>query len=93
MYLKTVSVEVFADVARSWLQKLLFQMFCEQDHMRAACNVCLVLQVMSSILPCVRELSTDASQYVRSALAGVVMELAPMLGKASELECSAISMM
>lgn len=39
------------------------------------------LQVVGSILPCVRELASDASQYVRSALAGVVMELAPMLGK------------
>ena len=41
-------------------------------------------QVVGSVLPCVRELATDGSQYVRSALAGVVMELAPMLGKVRE---------
>jgi serine/threonine-protein phosphatase 2A regulatory subunit A len=38
------------------------------------------------MLPCVRELSTDSSQYVRSALAGVVMELAPILGKDNTIE-------
>ena len=31
--------------------------------------------------PCVKELANDSSQFVRAALAGVVMELAPQLGK------------
>lgn len=38
-------------------------------------------QIVTSIIPCVRELSMDSSQYVRAALAGVVMEMAPVLGK------------
>jgi serine/threonine-protein phosphatase 2A regulatory subunit A len=38
-------------------------------------------QLVPSILPCVTELSMDSSQFVRTALAGVVMELAPLLGK------------
>ena len=44
------------------------------------------LQVVRDILPCVKELAADSSQYVRSALASVVMELAPILGKASTIE-------
>ncbi|KAJ0727226.1 putative armadillo-like helical protein [Helianthus annuus] len=33
------------------------------------------------ILPCVKELSSDSSQHVRSALASVIMGMAPVLGK------------
>ena len=44
------------------------------------------VQVVSAILPCVKELAADSSQYVRSALASVVMELAPVLGKAATIE-------
>lgn len=33
------------------------------------------------VAPCVKELANDTSQFVRAALAGVVMELAPQLGK------------
>lgn len=43
-------------------------------------------QVVSTILPCVKELAADSSQYVRSALASVVMELAPVLGKSATIE-------
>ncbi len=38
------------------------------------------------MLPCVKDLAADGSQYVRTALAGVVMELAPALGKAATIE-------
>lgn len=38
-------------------------------------------QIVPTILPCVSELAQDSSQYVRAALAAVVMELAPVLGK------------
>lgn len=38
------------------------------------------------MLPCVKELSNDGSQYVRAALAGVLMELAPLLGKTATIE-------
>lgn len=38
------------------------------------------------MLPCVKELSADSSQYVRSALASVVMELAPVLGKQATID-------
>lgn len=44
------------------------------------------MQVVREILPCVKELAADSSQYVRSALASVVMELAPVLGKAATIE-------
>jgi serine/threonine-protein phosphatase 2A regulatory subunit A len=40
-----------------------------------------VPQIVPNILPCVTELSMDSSQFVRAALASVVMELAPILGK------------
>lgn len=42
--------------------------------------------MVAHILPCVKELAADSSQYVRSALAGVVMELAPVLGKSATIE-------
>ena len=38
------------------------------------------------MLPCVKDLAADGSQYVRTALAGVVMEMAPALGKAATIE-------
>jgi serine/threonine-protein phosphatase 2A regulatory subunit A len=48
----------------------------------SALSACLTSQqIVLHIVPCVRELSIDNSQYVRAALASVVMELAPMLGK------------
>ena len=41
---------------------------------------------MSMVMPIVQELAGDSSHYVRSSLAGVVLELAPKLGKISTLE-------
>jgi hypothetical protein len=38
------------------------------------------------VAPCVKELANDSSQFVRAALAGVVMELAPQLGKQPTIE-------
>lgn len=46
----------------------------------------LNLQAIAHVIPCVRELSLDSSQYVRAALAGVVMELAPLLGKQATID-------
>ena len=37
--------------------------------------------VTQQILPCAKTLAQDSSQYVRSAVAGSVMELAPIVGK------------
>lgn len=37
--------------------------------------------IMTNILPCVKDLVTDSNQHVKSALASVVMGLAPILGK------------
>lgn len=37
--------------------------------------------IMNNILPCVKELVTDSNQHVKSALAGVIMGLSPILGK------------
>lgn len=38
------------------------------------------------LLPCIKVLAADSSQYVRSALAAVVMEMAPALGKPATIE-------
>ena len=38
------------------------------------------------VLPCVKVLAADSSQYVRSALAAVVMEMAAALGKSATIE-------
>ena len=37
--------------------------------------------IMNHILPCVKELVSDANQHVKSALASVIMGLSPILGK------------
>ena len=37
--------------------------------------------IMTNILPCVKELVSDANQHVKSALASVIMGLSPILGK------------
>ncbi len=37
--------------------------------------------IMSQILPCVKEMVGDMNQHVKSALASVIMGLAPILGK------------
>lgn len=47
----------------------------------AFCKCLTPLQIVQHVIPCVRELSMDSSQYVRAALASVVMELAPVMGK------------
>ena len=36
---------------------------------------------MSQILPCVKDMVGDMNQHVKSALASVIMGLAPILGK------------
>lgn len=42
--------------------------------------------MIKDILPCIKELAADTSQYVRTVLASVAMELAPVLGKQSTIE-------
>lgn len=42
--------------------------------------------VLSQVIPCVEELAGDASQHVRSSLAGVIMALAPVVGRDSTVE-------
>jgi len=37
--------------------------------------------IMTSVLPCLKELVSDANTHVKSALASVVMGLSPILGK------------
>ena len=44
------------------------------------------MQILKDILPCIKDLATDSALYVRSALAGMVMELAPTLGKQATIE-------
>ena len=49
-------------------------------------NVACGAQVVKLVLPCIKVLAADSSQYVRCALAGVVMEMAPALGKPLTIE-------
>ncbi len=42
--------------------------------------------IMNQILPCVKELVSDANQHVKSALAAVIMGLSPILGKDNTIE-------
>lgn len=42
--------------------------------------------MVKEILPSVKELAADTSQYVRSVLASVAMQLAPVLGKQATIE-------
>jgi len=42
--------------------------------------------IMNQILPCVKELVSDANQHVKSALAAVIMGLSPILGKENTIE-------
>lgn len=37
--------------------------------------------IMAQILPCVKDMVGDMNQHVKSALASVIMGLAPLLGK------------
>ncbi|KAK2084903.1 hypothetical protein P7K49_036203 [Saguinus oedipus] len=55
--------------------------FCE--NLSADCweNV-----IISQILPCIKELVSDANQHVKSALASVIMGLSPILGKDNTIE-------
>lgn len=41
---------------------------------------------MNNILPSVKELVSDANQHVKTALAGVIMGLSPLLGKEPTIE-------
>ncbi|KAM0821336.1 hypothetical protein ACQ4PT_072307 [Festuca glaucescens] len=45
------------------------------------CRILRPQVAIQHILPCVKELSSDSSQHVRSALASVIMGMAPVLGK------------
>uniref|UniRef100_A0A6N2MY84 Phosphatase PP2A regulatory subunit A/Splicing factor 3B subunit 1-like HEAT repeat domain-containing protein n=1 Tax=Salix viminalis TaxID=40686 RepID=A0A6N2MY84_SALVM len=45
------------------------------------CRILSPEHAIQHILPCVKELSSDSSQHVRSALASVIMGMAPVLGK------------
>jgi len=42
--------------------------------------------LMAEVLPAVKELAADVNQHVKSALAGVIMGLAPLLGKDNTIE-------
>ena len=65
---------------------------CEAEVRAAAAHkmkeFCLALDksiqeevIMTHLLPCVKELVTDANQHVKSAMASVIMGLSPILGK------------
>lgn len=50
------------------------------------CTFVLWIVLLHQVVPRVKELANDSSQFVRAALAGVVMELAPQLGKQPTIE-------
>jgi hypothetical protein len=50
------------------------------------CVALLFVTCTAQVVPRVKELANDSSQFVRAALAGVVMELAPQLGKQPTIE-------
>ena len=41
---------------------------------------------MTQILPCIKELVSDANQHVKSALVSVIVGLSPILGKDNTIE-------
>ncbi|WAR05502.1 2AAA-like protein [Mya arenaria] len=47
---------------------------------------CRETVIMTNILPCVKDLVSDANQHVKSALASVIMGLSPILGKENTIE-------
>ncbi|XP_014816986.1 PREDICTED: serine/threonine-protein phosphatase 2A 65 kDa regulatory subunit A alpha isoform, partial [Calidris pugnax] len=47
---------------------------------------CREAVIMGQILPCIKELVSDANQHVKSALASVIMGLSPILGKDNTVE-------
>ncbi|XP_052246488.1 serine/threonine-protein phosphatase 2A 65 kDa regulatory subunit A alpha isoform-like isoform X1 [Dreissena polymorpha] len=47
---------------------------------------CRETVIMTNILPCVKDLVSDANQHVKSALASVIMGLSPILGKDNTIE-------
>ena len=70
---------------------------CEAEVRAAAAHkmkdFCLALDkpiqeevIMTHLLPCVKELVTDANQHVKSAMASVIMGLSPILGKNNTIE-------
>jgi serine/threonine-protein phosphatase 2A regulatory subunit A len=42
--------------------------------------------IMTQILPCIKELVSDANQHVKSALVSVIVGLSPILGKDNTIE-------
>lgn len=59
-----------------WIKKKIFKEFCEKLPPQGREQL-----VMTHIMPCVKELVNDPNQHVKTALAGVIMSLAPILGK------------
>lgn len=55
-------------------------------HFSFRCTPVLWIVLLHQVVPRVKELANDSSQFVRAALAGVVMELAPQLGKQPTIE-------
>ena len=37
--------------------------------------------ILTQIMPCIQQLTNDANQHVKSALASVIMGLSPIVGK------------
>lgn len=56
------------------------------DMLVFSCPCRPVHPTLLQVVPRVKELANDSSQFVRAALAGVVMELAPQLGKQPTIE-------
>lgn len=60
---------------------IIFCSFCSLDFCQNLSPDVRESVIMTNILPCVKDLVSDANQHVKSALASVIMGLSPILGK------------
>lgn len=74
---------MFGCICRRGLQQQLDLCY---DMLVPSCPCLPVHPTLLQVVPRVKELANDSSQFVRAALAGVVMELAPQLGKQPTIE-------
>ncbi|RXG56232.1 putative serine/threonine-protein phosphatase PP2A regulatory subunit [Armadillidium vulgare] len=79
-YLKTDLIPMFTSLAQDEQVRAAaagkVKDFCQNLDPSVQENI-----IMNNILPCVKDLVTDGNQHVKSALAGVIMGLSPILGK------------
>lgn len=75
-------VPAFQNLMKNYEVKVSATAYCKVkelcENLPANCQEDLI---MTQILPCIKELVSDATQHVKSALASVITVLSPILGK------------